>query len=171
MVHNVGSITQPGLLMKILPILFSALVISGCMQKPVEQATIEPKAATTKTITSNTYVLAEPLPARKIRVSITARDKSIYIVNCNEHVVVALQKHDTGMLVWGGVSNACLSPSIIIPAKSTLSFIVDVSTGSQQPLDDGPYTLQLYGGVTGHDVRSTPIAIEWVTSNEFTLTP
>jgi hypothetical protein len=63
---------------------------------------------------TSSYVLAEPLPGRKLRISITAPDKSIYIVNCNEHIVVALFKKGSDIPVWGGASAACLSQNIVI---------------------------------------------------------
>jgi hypothetical protein len=102
--------------------------------------------------------------------AINAPDKALHIVNCNQYVVVALMRRDSNLPVWGGAPDACWSPSIIIPAKSTLSFAVEVSN-AEQPLTDEPYTIQVSPVPSGYDYKSPPIPIELVTSNEFRLLP
>ena len=62
--------------------------------------------------TTDSYVLAEALPNKKLRVSITAKDKSLYIVNCNQSIDVSLYALSQPEPIWGG-SDACLSPNII----------------------------------------------------------
>jgi hypothetical protein len=37
-----------------------------------------------------TYVSAQPLAGRKVRISISAKEKGLYIANCNEQITVAL---------------------------------------------------------------------------------
>jgi hypothetical protein len=115
------------------------------------------------TYSTKSYVLAEPVHGRNLKISISAKEKNLYIANCNQFIVVALYKRGSENPVWGGSSNACSSQSIIIPAKSTLSFIVP--TGENAPdLDTStPYKANVFG------VFQVPR--ELVTSNEFKLIP
>ncbi len=120
---------------------------------------------------TNTYVLAQPLAGRKVRISISAKQRSLYIVNCNEHIVVALFKSGSNSPVWGGASDACLSPSIIVPARSTLSFIVNTAD-SAPDLDTGKqYKAVIYDVLRGLDFKSPKVPYRLVTSNEFKLIP
>lgn len=153
-----------------LAIALTVLALTACTAQNPPAEVPAPKAALPEAI-SNTYVKAEPVPGGKIRVSITAPDQGLYIVNCNEHIVVALLERGSTSPVWGGASDACLSPSIIVPAKATLGFTVDVSTGAQKPLTAGFYRAQIYHVLSGHDLKSAPVPVEQVTSNEFQLVP
>jgi hypothetical protein len=118
-----------------------------------------------------TYVSAQPLAGRKVKISISAKEKSLYIVNCNEHIVVALFKNGSNSPVWGGASEACLSQSIIVPARSTLSFIVNTADGAPN-LDTGKqYKAEIYGVLRGLDFKSPKIPYQLVTSREFKLIP
>jgi hypothetical protein len=118
-----------------------------------------------------TYVSAQPLAGRKVKISISTKEKSLYIVNCNEHIVVALFKNGSNIPVWGGASEACLSPSIIVPARSTLSFIVNTAD-SAPGLDTGKqYKAQIYGVLSGLDFKSPKVPYQLVTSREFKLIP
>jgi hypothetical protein len=120
---------------------------------------------------TSTYVSAQPLAGRKVRISISAKERSLYIVNCNEQIVVALFRNGSNTSVWGGASAACLSQSIIVPARSTLSFIVHTADGAPD-LDTGkPYKAQIYGVLRGLDVKSPKVPYQLVTSNEFKLIP
>jgi hypothetical protein len=123
------------------------------------------------TYSTESYVLAEPVHGRNLKISISAKEKSLYIVNCNESITVALYKRGLENPVWGGSSNACLSQSIIIPAKSTLSFIVP--TGENAPdLDTStPYKAQVFHVLQGSSLKSPSVPLELVTSNEFKLIP
>jgi hypothetical protein len=116
-----------------------------------------------------TYVSAQPLAGRKVRISISAKEKSLYIANCNEQITVALLKNGSNIPVWGGASDACLSQSIIVPARSTLSFIVNTADGSPD-LDTGKqYKAQIYDVHRGLDVKSPKVPYQLVTSGEFKL--
>jgi hypothetical protein len=118
-----------------------------------------------------TYVSAQPLAGRKVRISISAKEKSLYIANCNEQITVALFKNGSNIPVWGGASDACLSQSIIVPAKSTLSFIINTADGSPD-LDIGKqYKAQIYDVHRGLDIKSPKIPYQLVTSHEFKLVP
>lgn len=120
------------------------------------------------------------MPGYKIRVSLTAPEKGLYIVNCNQAITVALFQKGSSNVAWGGFSNACLSQNIIIPAKATLSFTVDVSSGTDKavkrrmyPLltNNGFYQLQVYHVLSGYDLKSPSIPTKLITSNEFQLIP
>ncbi|SIR15692.1 hypothetical protein SAMN05421546_0016 [Solilutibacter tolerans] len=116
---------------------------------------------------TSSLVLAEPVPGKKLKISISTKDSSLYIVNCNEHIVVSVLTNNSTVPAWGGASNACLSQSIIIPRGSTLSFIVtlpDLET-------DTVYTARVGGIHQGPDVRSPQYAPELTLSNEFKLLP
>jgi hypothetical protein len=118
-----------------------------------------------------TYVSAQPLAGRKVKISISAKEKSLYIANCNEQITVALFKNGSNIPVWGGASEACLSQSIIVPARSTLSFIVNTAE-SAPDLDTGKqYKAQIYDVLSGLDFKSPKVPYQLVTSREFKLIP
>jgi hypothetical protein len=144
------------------------LVLVGC-SNPASKS--QQKSAQPLTYSTESYVLAEPVHGRNLKISISAKEKSLYILNCNEFIVVALYKHGSKNPVWGGSSNACLSQSIIVPAKSTLSLIVP--TGKNAPdLDTStPYKAQVFHVLQRLDVKSPSVPLELVTSNEFKLIP
>jgi hypothetical protein len=144
------------------------LVLVGC-SNPANKS--QQKPAQPLTYSTESYVLAEPVHGRNLKISVSAKEKSLYIVNCNELIVVALYKHGSNNPVWGGLSPACLSPSIIVPAKSTLSFIVP--TGENAPVLDTStaYKAQVFHVLQGLDVKSPSVPLELVTSNEFKLIP
>ena len=120
---------------------------------------------------TSTNVLAEPLPGKRVRISITAKDESLCIVNCNEHIVVSLRAVGAPHIAWGGASDACLSPSIIVPARATLSFVVAPDNGSSE-LDTSLRYTALVGGVRqAADIRSPPVPLDRMTSNAFKLIP
>jgi hypothetical protein len=143
------------------------LVLVGC-SNPASKSQQKPAQPTYPT---KSYVLAEPVQGRNLKISISAKEKSLYIVNCNELIVVALYKHGSNNPVWGGSSPACLSQSIIVPAKSTLSFIVP--TGENAPdLDTSTsYKAQVFHVLQGLNIKSPSVPLELVTSNEFKLIP
>lgn len=94
---------------------------------------------------TSSVVRAEALPGRKVRVSITARDAGLSIGNCNRHVVVMLLAHPSGERVWGGESDACLSPPIIVPERATLGFEVVLDEGAAGLDPDVPYRARVLG--------------------------
>jgi hypothetical protein len=144
------------------------LILVGCSSLASKS---QQKPAQPLTYSTESYVLAEPVHGRNLKISIFAKEKSLYILNCNELIVVALYKHGSKNPIWGGSSPACLSQSIIVPAKSTLSFIVP--TGENAPdLDTStPYKAQVFHVLQGLDVKPPSVPLELVTSNEFKLIP
>ncbi len=152
--------------MKIFAISLLLLTLVAC-SKPAQEAPTVEQAPKQATYSTTTRVLAEPLPGRNLKISISAAEKSLYIVNCNEHIVVALMAKGSDVPVWGGVSNACLSQSIIVPAKSTLSFTIAIAETAPDFDASATYTAQVFGVHQGLDVRSPPVPHEHVTSNEF----
>jgi hypothetical protein len=144
------------------------LVLVGC-SNPASKS--QQKPAQPLTYSTESYVLAEPVHGRNLKISISAKENSLYIVNCNKLIVVALYKHGSNNPVWGGSSPACLSQSIIVPAKSTLSFIVP--TGENAPVLDTstPYKAQVFHVLQGLDFKSPSVPLELATSNEFKLIP
>ncbi len=117
--------------------------------------------------TTNTLILAEPIPGKKLRISISAKDSSLYIANCNEHIVVSLLTKNSTVPTWGGASDACLSQSIIIPRGSTLSFLIEAPELSTEAI----YTARVSGIHLGLDVKSPQHPPELTLSNEFRLLP
>ncbi len=92
------------------------------MQQSSNPATTSESKPAVPTHTTTSYILAEPLPNKKLRISITAKEKSLRINNCNESITVALFEKDKKDVVWGGVSDACRSQDLIIPQGATLTF-------------------------------------------------
>ena len=128
-------------------------------------------AVPTYTTTSTSYILAEPLPNKKLRISITAKEKSLRINNCNESITVALFEKDKKDVVWGGVSDACRSLDMIIPQGATLSFITKIDDSSQ-PLDlNKNYQAQIFGLTYDPNITTNPITSAENLSNEFKLIP
>lgn len=121
--------------------------------------------------TTDSYVLAEALPNKKLRVSITAKDKSLYIVNCNQSIDVSLYALSQPELIWGG-SDACLSPNIIIPKGVTLSLEITIK-GERKPIDfTSNYNIVVHSIYETPDFpNAIPVAYEKVTSNTFKLLP
>jgi hypothetical protein len=147
-----------------------ALSLVAC-SKPAQQVPVVESTPKPMVYSTTSQVLAEPLPGRNLKISITAKEKSLYIVNCNEHIVVALYAVNSNVPVWGGVSNACLSQSIIVPANSTLSFNIPIGEIEPVLATDITYKAQVFGVLQGLDVKSPPVPLEMVTSNEFKLIP
>lgn len=102
---------------------FLTALLAGCTVQDSQPASIPTPLFASAPATS-TNVLAEPLPGKRVKISVTANDNSLYIANCNEHIVVSLRAVGSPDLSCGGASNACLSQSIIVPAKATLSFVM-----------------------------------------------
>lgn len=125
-----------------------------------------------KPITSNSYVLAEPLPNKRLKISITAKDKNLFIVNCNQAITVSLYEARTKKHVWGGMTNDCLSQPIIIPNRATLSFEFPL-TYEEKPLDfTTDYVAVVHSIYDKNDFpKSKPIVTEKATSNTFKLLP
>ena len=92
------------------------------MQQSSNPATTSESKTAVPTHTTTSYILAEPLPNKKLRISIIAKEKSLRINNCNESITVALFEKDKKDVVWGGVSDACRSLDMIIPQGATLTF-------------------------------------------------
>jgi hypothetical protein len=107
--------------MKYQAIWLTAILLVACTRQNLPEVVATPNVKLPK-ITTSSYIKAEPMPGNKISVSVTAPDKELYIVNCNQHITTALFQKGSREVAWGGASAACLSPSIIIPAKDTLSF-------------------------------------------------
>jgi hypothetical protein len=144
------------------------LVLVGCSNPAIKS---QQKPAQPLAYSTESYVLAEPMPGRNLQISISAKVKSLYIVNCNELIVVALYKHGSDNPVWGGSSPACLSPSIIVPAKSALSFIIPTGENASVLDTSTPYKAQVFHVLQRLDVQSPSVSLELVTSNEFKLIP
>jgi len=155
--------------MKYLVVIVIAL-LTGCARHDSPSSSSRPPMSETALQTS-TNVLAAPLPGRRVKVSVTAGDGSLYIVNCNEHIVVSLRAVGASHISWGGASDACLSQSIIIPAKATLSFVVELNNGSPELDTAVQYTALVSGVHQSADIRSPQVPIERMTSNAFKIIP
>lgn len=101
-------------------------------------------------IMSNSYILAEPLPNKKVKISITAKDKDLYIANCNNVIAPALVEKDSEKIVWGGVSDACKSPDIVIKKGTSYEFIETIHD------KDASLSLNKY-----YQVRILPLNDSW----------
>ena len=149
-------------------VVFLAAFLAGCTNQ-LSQTPSGSVAQVTAPPATSTNVLAEPLPGRKVRISVSATEHSLFIVNCNEHIVVSLKPAGSSQTAWGGATNACLSQSIIIPAKATLSFVITLDDGSP-PLDPTVSYTALVGGVhASPDIRSPQVPPDRMTSNSFKL--
>ena len=152
---------------------FAALLVAlvaGCTvnDSNSDKLAVEPAPAT---LTTTTDVLAEPLPGKQLRISVTAQGRTLFIVNCNEHIVVSLRAVGASDIAWGGASNACLSQSIIIPSGATLTFVVALSDGSPELDTNLSYTALIGGVHTTSDIRSPQVPAEHMTSNVFKILP
>jgi hypothetical protein len=130
-----------------------------------------PVAATPSQHTSTSLVVAEALPGRRLRISIGAREQALSIVNCNQHVVVALLEPDSHIPVWGGASDACLSQNIIVPAGATLSFELLIDDTALQANPSTSYRAQVFNVLQGSDPKGPPVPAAQLTSNLFRLLP
>lgn len=141
------------------------------MQQISNPATTSESKTAVPTHTTTSYILAEPLPNKQLRISITAKEKSLRINNCNESITVALFEKDKKDVVWGGVSDACRSLDMIIPQGATLSFITKIDDSSQ-PLDlNKNYQAQIFGLTYDPNITTNPITSAENLSNEFKLIP
>ena len=155
--------------MKFLVVIVIA-ILAGCARYDSPSPGSPPSRSETA-LQSATNVLAEPLPGRKVKISVTARDESLYIVNCNEHVVVSLRAVGAPHISWGGVSFGLLSQRIIFPATAKLSFVLELCVGSPE-LDTTVRYTALVGGVhQSADIRSPQVPVERMTSNSFKIIP
>jgi hypothetical protein len=164
-------------MMKLYSLLSLCIALTACTQTTPPPTTAETTAEKSResapAITSYSYVSVKPLPGRSFEISITARDKPLFIVNCNYKITWSLNesKATNGVPVWGGVSNACLSQSLIIPAHHTLTFTDGVTKESPALPSNGPYQLQIYGALTDIDLKSPPVNVELMTSQPFYVIP
>lgn len=130
-----------------------------------------PATAAVPAPTSTSLVLAEPLPGWRVKVSITARDTPLSITNCNQHVVVALMREGSDVPIWGGESDACLSPAVIVPAQATLSVIVDIDASATGVDTATPYRAHVFGVLQGAQPDAPPVPHAQATSQPFQLLP
>lgn len=105
------------------------LCLLGCSQPTPtnSQANALPKTEVKndvlpKPMTSTSYVLAEPLAGKKVKISITAKDQDLYLVNCNAYIGINLIDKNNPNNNWGEVTNSCRSQDLIIPKGTTLTF-------------------------------------------------
>lgn len=148
-----------------------ACSVPSIMQQSSNPATTSESKTAVPTHNTTSYILAEPLPNKELRISITAKEKSLRINNCNESITVALFEKDKKDVVWGGVSDACRSLDMIIPQGATLSFITKIDDSSQ-PLDlNKNYQAQIFGLTYDPNITTNPITSAESLSNEFKLIP
>ena len=141
------------------------------MQQSSNTTTTSESKPVVPTYTTTSYILAEPLPNKQLRISITAKEKNLRINNCNESITFALFEKDKKDVVWGGVSDACRSLDMIIPQGATLSFITKIDDSSQ-PLDlNKNYQAQIFGLTYDPNITTNPITSAENLSNEFKLIP
>ena len=151
--------------------LLACLVACAAPADPAPRTLPQTSAPPASSPASGSLVRAEPLPGRRLKVSITAPDSSVSIGNCNQHIVVTLLRAPADVVAWGGESDACLSPPIIVPARATLSFVVSVAGGGA-PLQAGAtYRARVLHVVQGIDPASAQVADDQVTSEAFALLP
>lgn len=112
-------------------------------------------------------VRAEALPGRRVRLWISAHEPSLSIDNCNRHIVVTLVEDRSGDAVWGGESDACLSPPIIVPERATLSFVVAPGEGGASLSPDAAYRVR----VVGVSARESEASLRALTNAEATSQP
>ena len=60
------------------------------MQQSSNPTTTSESKPAVPTYTTTSYVLAEPLPNKKLKISITAKDQDLYITNCNAYIGINL---------------------------------------------------------------------------------
>lgn len=152
-----------------------AINLLACSSPSIEQSsnptkTPEPITAV-QTYTTTSYVLAEPLPDKRLKISITAKEKSLRINNCNEFITVALFEKNKKDVVWGGVSDACRSLDMIIPQGATLSFITKIDDSSQPLNLNKNYQAQIFGLTYDPNITTKPVTSAENLSNEFKLIP
>lgn len=161
------------------------LCLLGCSQPTPtnSQANALPKSEVKneilpKPLTSNSYVLAEPLAGKKVKISITAKDKSLFIVNCNEHIMNAIYDTQKPNALTQMTSDACRSDDVAIPAYATLSFVSDYSNSYDVdgkkivlPTDKTYYVKVANINQKDKNYRNVPLSETDITSNEFQLLP
>ena len=120
---------------------------------------------------SGSMLTVKSLPGRSLQFILTARDAPLYIVNCNQHIAPSLFQAESGKHVWGGVTDACLSQNIIVPANTSLSFTTVITENENEPLGGKPLFARVSGVLTGPDLQSAPVDSKALTSDTFQLLP
>lgn len=151
-----------------------AINLLACSSPSIEQSsnptkTPEPITAV-QTYTTTSYVLAEPLPDKRLKISITAKDQDLYITNCNAYIGINLFDKANPQNNWGEVTNSCRSQDLIIPKGTTLTFERQI-TDSHFPVNmNGSYQV---GTALRYNpnLRNNEISEELRLSNPFKLIP
>lgn len=146
----------------------------ACSSPSTKQGSTQNTTFDTKTIahiyTTTSYVLAEPLPNKRIRVSITAKDQDLYITNCNTYIGINLFDKANPQNNWGEVTTSCRSQDLIIPKATTLTF--------ERQINDSHFPINMTGtyqvGTALHynpNQKNNEISEELRLSNPFKLIP
>jgi hypothetical protein len=147
-----------------------ACLLAGCAV--ADDATPQPDAPPAAAVAAASLVRAEALPGGRLRVSITAREDSLSIANCNRHIVVTLLTGSSGETVWGGESDACLSPPVIVPERATLGFEVVLGAGASGLDRAAPYRARVLGvSMTTGESSSRALTDDEATSGLIRLLP
>lgn len=122
-------------------------------------------------INATRYVSAQPLPHKQLKISIHARDKDLYLANCNQAIAPALVERDSDSIVWGGVSDACYSPDMVIKKGTSYTFTETINDTNSPLALDKYYQVRILGL---HDTLENPnsaLPNAEKTSNVFKLLP
>lgn len=117
------------------------------------------------------YVSAEPLPHKQVKISITATDKNLYLANCNQAIAPALIERDSEKIVWGGVSDACKSPDIVIKKGTRYDFIETINDNNSPLALDKYYQVRILGLNASLENPNSALSNTEKTSTVFKLLP
>lgn len=117
-------------------VLTGLLLLAACAEEPAEvppSSSPDAPAASAHhfTVDSARYTLTREGAALRTSIGYAFRNRlpdTIYVVNCNGHVVMDLQKRaaDGWESVWHGMTNACLSPALEIAPGETMAGRIEI---------------------------------------------
>lgn len=156
------------------PLLITSGLLTAC--QPTVNSPTSPKIEANPAIVdsskyvSSSYILAEPLPNKKLKISITASDQDLYITNCNAYIGINLFDKANPQNNWGEVTNSCRSQDLIIPKSTTLTFERQI-TDSHFPINmNGTYQVDTALHYNPNQ-KDNEISEELRLSNRFKLIP
>ena len=113
----------------------SLMLLAACADERADVPIAQPDATAPSghhfTVDSTTYTLRSDSAALTASIGYAFRNPvadTVYVVNCNGHVVMDLQKRaaDGWESVWHGMTNACLSPALEIAPGETMAGRIEI---------------------------------------------
>lgn len=156
-----------------------AILLVACTEAPPPAATKKPAPPPPKPpegpvrTDSARYVFRYGFFGPEITIVTTmhAKDKALYVTNCNGAMSNGLERRvgDAWVAAWGAVTNSCLSEPIVIPAggQRTEPIVLRPGAGAviypreaRQLIEPGTYRVVWHGVYTSYDPNARPFGDE-----------